>query len=174
MVILAIIVVSGILIFLIALWHLKNHPHYITEFINKNPNRSSIYLIRNDRVILAHNENKLMPLASTVKIIIALEYTNQVSKNAISKEEVVDFALEKSLNQKHFTSFGIKGGSTAFIVTEALYVTDAAGNNTALAVFFNDLKDWERIIIDWNLSKFERSVLFDEKFRNMVTEKLSD
>ena len=337
MLILVIIVASALLILLIALWLLKNDTRYITRFIKENPDRSSIYLIRNDKVILAHNENKLMPLASTVKIIIALEYANQVSKNVISKNETVDLTelnkfylantdagahnswqkelehkqlirnnsvsleevvkgmikfssnanaeyliaklgkanindahkneelehtpiypfvsslivcseipglsdsdcisksweyherlkngdgsllqsfkipklpvqkiwsdklpasttkdycilmnkintetlgdkkvsqylkeilgwpLENSLNQKHFTSFGIKGGSTAFVITEALYATDAAGTNTALAVFFNDLKDWEKIIIDWNLSKFELKVLFDEKFRN--------
>ena len=45
-------------------------------------------------------------------------------------------------------------------------------SNTALAVFFNDLKDWEKIIIDWNLSRFELKVLLDEKFKNAVKEKL--
>ena len=343
MLIVGIIVASAILIVLIAFFRLKNHPPYITSFIKENPNRSSIYLIRNDKVILAHNENKLMPLASTVKIIIALEYANQVSKNVISKEEPIDlnelnkfylpntdagahngwlkevaskqliqnnsvsleevvkgmikfssnanaeymiaklgkdnldscikkeelnhtpiypfvsslivcsefpglsgsdcilksweyherlkngesdllqsfkipklpvqkiwsdklpasttkdyctlmnkintetladkkvsqhlkeilgWPLENSQNQKHSASFGIKGGSTAFIVTEALYATDASGNTSALAVFFNDLKDWEKVIIDFNLTKFELKVLLDEKFRNAVKEKL--
>ena len=340
---LVIIVVSAILILVIALLLLKNDPQYITRLIKENPNRSSVYLIRNDKVVLAHNENKLMPLASTVKIIIALENAIQVSKNVILKNEVVglneltkfylpdtdggahnswlkevkfkhlvrnntvsleevvkgmikfssnanaeylisklgkenidcciknenlnhtpiypfvsslilgsispglsdiDFIseswkiherlkngdsallqlfkvpklpfqkiwsdklpasttkeycmllnrinketlpdkdvshhlkkilgwpLQYSVNQKHFTSFGIKGGSTAFIITEAFYATDAGGNNSALAVFFNDLKDSERIIIEWNLSKFELKVLLDEKFRNLVREKL--
>ena len=345
MLILVIIIVLAVVIFLIAFWHLKNHPHFITEFLEKNPGRSSIYLIRNNEVILALNENKIMPLASTVKIIIALEYANQVSKNMISTDEAVDLgelnkfylantdagahnswlkdmesrqliqnnavALEEvvkgmikfssnanaeymiaklgkdnidaainnenlthtpvypfvsslllsstsadlpdadfitaswkiheklktgdndflrsfkipklavqkiwsdklpasttkdycmlmnkintetltdknvsqhlkailgwplatSANQKHSASFGIKGGSTAFIVTEALYATDASGNHSALAVFFNDLKDWEKVIIDWNLSRFELKVLLDEKFRNTVREKLTD
>lgn len=338
-----VIVAVVLLSILIAFLHLRNYPPYITRFIIENPNRSSIYLIRNNEVILAHNENKLMPLASTVKIIIALEYANQVSRNVISKEETVDlnelnkfylpgtdagahnswlkeleskqliqnnavsleevvkgmikfssnanaeymiaklgkedidacikkeelnhtpiypfvsslivcsefpglsdsdcisksweyherlkngesdllrsfkipklrvqkiwsdnlpasttkdycivmnkintetltdknvsqhlkeilgWPLENVRNKKHSTSFGIKGGSTAFIVTEALYATDASGNNSALAVFFNDLKDWEKVIIDWNLSRFELKIMFDEKFRNTIKEKL--
>ena len=67
-----------------------------------------------------------------------------------------------------------EGGSTTFIVTEALYETDASGNNTALAIFFNDLKDWEKVIIDWNLTKFELKILFDEKFRAAMRDKLSN
>ena len=43
----------------------------------------------------------------------------------------------------------------------------------AMAIFFNELKDWEKIILEWNLSKFELKVLLDEKFRNAVKEKLS-
>ena len=338
-----IIIISIILILFIALWYLKNDPHYITRFLIENKNRSSLCIIRNDEVFVAINENKVMPLASTVKIVIALEYANQVSKNIVTKDEPVDLdhlnnfylantdagahkswlndierkeliqknfvALEEvvrgmirfssnanaeyligklgnekidafiknenlnhtpiypfvsslivssispglpdpdliseswkiherlkngdgdllqsfkipklpvqriwsdklpasttkdyctlmnkinsdtltdqkvshllkqilgwpmntAANQKHLTSFGIKGGSTAFIVTEALYATDAPGNKTALAVFFNDLKDWEKIFIDWNLTKFELKILLDEKFRNNVKEKL--
>lgn len=343
--ILVIIIISVIAIILIALLYLKNDPHFITKFIKENPNRSSIYLIRNDQVIIAHNENKLMPLASTVKIIIALEYANRFSKSTISKDEPVDlnelnkfylpktdagahnswlkvlhrkqliqnnsvaleevvkgmikfssnanaeyliaklgkenihatikneginhaavypfvsslivsstspgltdeefisaswriheklkngdetllqsfkipklsvqkiwsdrlpasttkdycvlmnkintgnlndknagshlkeilgWPLDPAVDQQHFTSFGIKGGSTAFIVTEALYLTDGSGNHSALAVFFNELKDWEKIIIDWNLSKFELKILLDDKFRNSLRDKLSN
>ena len=345
MLILVIIFVSAIAIIVLGLFYLKNNPHYITSFIKENPNRSSIYLIRNDKVIIAHNENKLMPLASTVKIIIAFEYANQLSKSIVSEDEPVDlnelskfylpntdagahnnwlkdleekkiiqsnsvaleevvkgmikfssnanaeylidklgkenidsfikneglnhtaiypfvsslivsstipglvdeefiseswkiheklksgdndlllsfkipkltvqkiwsdklpasttkdycvlmnkintgklneknadshlreilgWPLNSAVNQKHFTSFGIKGGSTAFIVTETFYTTDSSGNNMALAVFFNDLKDWEKIIIDWNLSKFELKILLDDKFRNSVSDKLSN
>ena len=85
-------------------------------------------------------------------------------------KEILGWPLQTGVNQKNFSSFGIKGGSTAFIITEALFVTDVIGNKTALAIFFNDLKDWEKIIIDWNLTKFELRILLDEKFRKTVKE----
>src|SRR5688572_11864155 len=90
MLVVLIIIVSAIVIILLALVYLKNDPHYITRFIKENPRRTSFYLTRNDQMIIAHDEDRLMPLASTVKIIIALEYANQVSKNIISKNELVD------------------------------------------------------------------------------------
>jgi len=341
MLVVLVIIVSAIVIILLALVYLKNDPHYITRFIKENPGRTSLYLTRNDQMIIAHNENSLMPLASTVKIIIALEYANQVSKNVILKDEPVELnelskfylpntdagahkgwltelerksliqnnsiaiedvvkgmikfssnanaeyligrlgkeniescvknqdlshtpiypfvssliacanspaltdeeliseswkiherlksgdndllhsfktpglSVQKTwsdtlpasttrdyavlmntintaepfdknafhhvkeilswppINKEIFSSFGIKGGSTAFVLTEALYATDASGNKMAMAIFFNALKDWERIILEWNLTRFELKVLLDEKFRNVVIEKLT-
>jgi len=342
MLIAIIILAMIILIILSALLILKNDPGYIIDFLKKNPTRSSICIIRNDEVIISAGEKRLMPLASTVKIMIALAYTNQVSKGLLVNTEMIDLDKIKNfylpgtdagahnswlneLNQKEliqnnsvpldevvkgmikfssnanaeyllskikkenieasiteagivnhtaiypfvsslivsakhpgttgqelidksweyhekikqcddqvvksfktpdlkvqktwsdhlpasttkdycvlmnavntgklfdkkaglhvreilewppinkslFTSFGIKGGSTAFIVTEALYATDASGNSMALAIFFNDLKDWERIIIDWTLSKFEIKFILNEKFRNKVRKELS-
>ena len=341
MLVLAIILIIILASIVIAFLYLRKDTHYVTRFIIENPNRTSICLIRNDKIVLAHDEDKLMPLASTVKIIIALEYANQVSKNVISKDELVDLhelgkfylpntdagahkswlsdleqrkliqengvtmeevakgmikfssnanaeyligrlgkenidsfiknenlnhspifpfvsslivsstspalstegliseswkvheelkkgngelirtftipklAVQKTwsdrlpasttkeycflmnkintdkladnkishhakeilgwppINKDILSSFGIKGGTTAFVLTEALYASDAFGNSTAAALFFNDLKDWEKIIIGWNLSRFELKVLFDEKFRNVVCEKIS-
>lgn len=346
MLIATIIITSIILIFLIALWYLKNDPHYITRFLKENKNKSSICVIRNNEVFVALNENKLMPLASTVKIILALEYANQLSKNTLSKNEFIDlnelnkfylpntdagahnswlkelehkklirnnsvaldeivkgmikfssnanseyligkfgkeninasiknenlnhtpvypfvsslivsssnreladedfisgsWAIHERLkngdeellksfripklaaqriwsdklpasttkdysdlmnkintgklsdintakhlkeilswpmefnpvNKNHFTSLGMKSGSTAFVVTETLFATDKSGSTAALAIFFNDLADWEKVLIDWNLNKFELKILFDEKFRNSVKDKLSN
>ena len=90
MLILAIILLIVLASIVIAFFHLRKDTHFVTRFFMEHPNRTSICLIRNDKIVLAHNEDKLMPLASTVKIIIALEYANQVSKNVISKNELVN------------------------------------------------------------------------------------
>ena len=343
MLIIIIIIGSIILILLLALFYLKNDAHFITRFLKENPTRSSLYIIRNEDVVISRNEKQLMPLASTVKLLIAYAYTINVSQHALSGKEQIDiddvnrfylpgtdanahknwldemerktilhnnlivldevvkgmiryssnanaeylidklgidsinkaiseasindhtpiypfvssliasqkpdkenlvseswaiherlknndnsflesFKIPKlpdqkiwsdklpasttkdycsfmhkintgrlpdknaadhlkeilawpfdfnPINKKHFTSLGMKGGSTAFVVTETLFASDKSGTNTALAIFFNDLADWERIIINWNLNKFERNILLNEKFRIDVVKKLS-
>lgn len=67
----------------------QNTNEDITAFINKNKNRCAVYLTENDSVLVHINENKLMPLASTVNILIALEYAKQVAKGTISEGDMI-------------------------------------------------------------------------------------
>jgi D-alanyl-D-alanine carboxypeptidase len=60
------------------------------NFINANRNRASVYITRNDSVIASLNENKLMPLASTVKIMIAIEFAQQSANNMINENSFVN------------------------------------------------------------------------------------
>ena len=59
------------------------------NFINANRPRASVYFTVNDTVISHLNENKLMPLASTVKIIVACEFANQVAHEMINENSYV-------------------------------------------------------------------------------------
>ena len=59
------------------------------NFINANKSRASFYFTRNDTVIAHLNENKLMPLASTVKIMVACEFANQVAHEMINENSYV-------------------------------------------------------------------------------------
>jgi D-alanyl-D-alanine carboxypeptidase len=61
----------------------------ILDFIKNNPERSALLLLRNDTIVAQHNIDKLMPLASTVKIIIAIEYAEQASKGIINPDELI-------------------------------------------------------------------------------------
>lgn len=54
------------------------------NFILKNKDRSSLYLIKNDYEYAHLNEDKLMPLASTVKILVAIEFAKQAAYNVFS------------------------------------------------------------------------------------------
>ena len=68
----------------------------LLNFIAKNKNRSSIYLVQNDTVIAHVNENKLMPLASTVKIMVAIEFAKQAAAKVINQNNYVPLtSLEK-------------------------------------------------------------------------------
>lgn len=53
----------------------------IAEFINENPERGSIFVIKNDSIILNKNPNKMMPLTRKMKWVNLLEYCNQFEKN---------------------------------------------------------------------------------------------
>lgn len=59
------------------------------NFINTNKNRASVYITRNDSVVANLNENKLMPLASTVKIMVAIEFAQQSAKDMINENSYV-------------------------------------------------------------------------------------
>jgi D-alanyl-D-alanine carboxypeptidase len=61
----------------------------LLNFIKKNPSRSSLFLAKNDTVIARLNEDKLMPLASTVNILVAIEFAKQASHNLINENERV-------------------------------------------------------------------------------------
>jgi D-alanyl-D-alanine carboxypeptidase len=62
----------------------------MAEFINENPERTSVYIIKNDSIILKKNIHKNMCLASTIKWIVLLEYFNQIEKKVIDKNRLID------------------------------------------------------------------------------------
>lgn len=65
-------------------------------FIKNNPARSSVYITRNDTVIARLNESKMMPLASTVTILVAIEFAQQSTAEMINENAYVPLAdLEK-------------------------------------------------------------------------------
>lgn len=65
-------------------------------FIKNNPARSSVYITRNDTVIARLNETKMMPLASTVTMLVAIEFAQQSTSEMINENAYVPLAdLEK-------------------------------------------------------------------------------
>jgi len=57
----------------------------LLNFISNNRSRAAIYLVQNDTVLASVNENRMMPLASTVKIMVALEFAKQAAKNVVNE-----------------------------------------------------------------------------------------
>jgi D-alanyl-D-alanine carboxypeptidase len=62
------------------------------NFIKTNPARSSVYITRNDTVIARLNENKMMPLASTVTILVAVEFAQQSTHEMINENAYVNLS----------------------------------------------------------------------------------
>jgi len=65
----------------------SNGADSLLRFIQQNKYKSSLYLKKNDSVIVRLNQNKMMPLASTAKIIIAIEFAKQASHNIFDENE---------------------------------------------------------------------------------------
>ncbi len=61
----------------------------VLNFIKSNPEKSSILLVRNDTIFTIINIDKVMPLASTVKIILAIECAEQSANGQINPDELI-------------------------------------------------------------------------------------
>ncbi|MEZ4903900.1 MAG: serine hydrolase [Spirosomataceae bacterium] len=86
----------GILVLLIAgvfgyfyFKYLRYDVDFVAEYLQKNPNKFSIYWTHNDKVLISHRADTLMPLASTVKTIIAIEFAQQAAEGKINPEDRV-------------------------------------------------------------------------------------
>lgn len=59
------------------------------HFIRANPDKASLQVIRNDSILVSFHSERRMPLASTVKIIIAIEYSEQVAAGSQNANELI-------------------------------------------------------------------------------------
>lgn len=84
-------VIGGILVLLAltAFSYLAPNPDYVLEYMLENPDKSSLYLVRNDSVLAELNGNRKSPLASTMKIVVAITYAEQVASGKIDPTEEV-------------------------------------------------------------------------------------
>lgn len=60
------------------------------NFLNTHRDRASIYVTQNDTVVVRLNENKLMPLAGSVMILIAVEFAQQSAHSVINENGFVN------------------------------------------------------------------------------------
>lgn len=89
-------------------------------------------------------------------------------------DPVMEKLMENPNNRKFLVHAGQKGGSTAFIVTIAMYATDTDGNKTELAFFSNDLNLLEQAKLSRKLNGFQLKFLTNAEFRTYVKDKLSN
>ena len=89
-------------------------------------------------------------------------------------DEVMEFLLENPANRTWLAHAGMKGGSTAFVLTKALYATDKKGNKTELAYFLDDLGHLENTRLQGSMNQFELKILTSPTFREKVQSELSN
>ena len=100
------------------------------------------------------------------------------SKTYLSKnvhkylDEILETIMESKGNQKWLEYAGMKGCSTAFVLTKSLYATDKKNNKTELSYFINDLDIFENRRISGSMNEFELNLLTDEDFVTKIQNEL--
>lgn len=89
MIIVGVLIGIALLLGLFAFTKMKADGNKILQFIKDNPERTSIYWVRNEEVKADWHSDKMMPLASTVKIIVAIEYAEQAAQGKINADEMI-------------------------------------------------------------------------------------
>ena len=67
----------------------RDNPDYVIKHLKENPETSSFYLAENGEPVVTYQSTITRPLASTVKILIAIEYAMQVEENIIQRDSKV-------------------------------------------------------------------------------------
>jgi D-alanyl-D-alanine carboxypeptidase len=108
---------------------------------------------------------------SVMKKINSREYFSEQTQKYL--DEVMEYILDNPANKEWLEHCGMKGGSTAFVLTEALYATDKKGNKTEMAYFFNNLSVLEMIRLQMSMNEFELKILTNKEFREKVKTELT-
>lgn len=141
--------------------HLKNTPGFKSRFKPEDL----------DLKVQRIWSNRL-PGAAAKDYVRLMQLIN--SDHYFSKEvkETLALIMEQDMDdeepQKHFVHYGNKGGSTAYVLTEACYITDKQNNKAELAVFFNNLTQMENLKLQTSIHAFEIKLFTDEAFRQQV------
>ncbi|MCM3785113.1 class A beta-lactamase-related serine hydrolase [Neobacillus mesonae] len=83
-------------------------------------------------------------------------------------DPVMEGLMRNPHNQEWLSHAGQKGGSTLFVLTNAMYATDKRGNSLELAVFVTDLTWKEQAKLSHSLNGFQLKLLTDDEFRNSL------
>ena len=75
-------------------------------------------------------------------------------------------------NHDRFVHLGAKGGSTAFILNDALYAENHNGDKIEIVFLIDDLNFWQGMLIRKNMNSFESKLLGSEDFRLKVQREL--
>lgn len=61
----------------------------VLSFLKENPSKASLFMIKNGMEKISYNSEVKMPLASTAKVIIAIEFARQVAAKILDEQELV-------------------------------------------------------------------------------------
>lgn len=87
--------------------------------------------------------------------------------------ELLETVMKNPSNQTWLTHAGMKGGSTLFVLTKAMYATLKDGTKIELAYFFNGLTQQQNQQLQSWMNNFELKILSDETFRKKVAERFN-
>lgn len=67
----------------------RDNPDYVLDHLKDHPETTSLYLAENGEELITYQSDVVRPLASTVKILIAVEYAMQVDEGILDKHSYV-------------------------------------------------------------------------------------
>lgn len=109
-----------------------------------------------------------LPASTTkdyVNLVAALNNREVIDEDAyFTIGETLEYPMENKAFQAAFKHYGVKGGSTAFVLTHVLYLTKKDGTRMEMAIFFNDLAPSEEKKLEGWLDPFEAQVIFDQGY----------
>ncbi|MDL4839437.1 hypothetical protein [Aquibacillus rhizosphaerae] len=88
-------------------------------------------------------------------------------------DSIMEYLMENPKNQEWFQYTGQKGGSTAFVCTQASYAKDKQNNTMEFLFFANDLSPLEQAKLTRNINSFQREFLKDKSFTEYVKSELT-
>ncbi len=77
------------LIVLTATLLFRPNPSYVVSHIEKHPANTSLYVAIDGEPVITYEDDVVRPLASVVKIVVALEYAHQVTEGIIDEQTEV-------------------------------------------------------------------------------------
>jgi len=89
-------------------------------------------------------------------------------------DDIMQWIFDFPGNSEVYEYFGMKGGSTAFVLTQAMYVTDKAGHQTELAYFFDDINFIDGMKLQSGMNDFHIQVIGNSEFRSKLHNMLHD
>ena len=89
--------------------------------------------------------------------------------------DLLEWPMEiNEANQERFVHLGAKGGSTAFVLNDAMYAEDHDENRIELVLLNDELNPWQQMLLSHNLNSFESQMLGSESYRLKVKQELSE
>ncbi|AMQ04611.1 serine hydrolase [Sporosarcina psychrophila] len=106
--------------------------------------------------LLAAISNDQLPTTASETIRDLLEWPLQLNES----------------NHDRFVHLGAKGGSTAFILNDALYAENHNGDKIEIVLMTDELNFWQGMLVRKNMNSFESKLLGSEDFRLEVQREL--
>lgn len=144
---------------------LKTEPTYIKQFNFSNLSLN-IQRVWSDRLVASTTEN----YARLMQKIASRKFFTQETQVVL--ESIIEWPMTFAGNQVQFFHLGQKGGSTAFVLTDAFYASPKDGKQLACSFFFNKLTASESVLINKNFGALEGNILTNASFRKKLSEGL--
>jgi len=109
------------------------------------------------------------------KLLAVISNDQLPAKAAETARDLLEWPMEiNEGNHKRFVHLGAKGGSTAFVLNDALYAESQKGDKIEMVILTDDLSLWQGLLIRNNMNSFESKLLGREEYRLKVQKELSE